>query len=190
MRKFFSFLGSLALWAGVLLSIVSLQTGLSIASAAGEAAPWLHGILMIAAAAPLSIIGAWLAARQATDSPWTRCAVGLHGMALAPLLFFTLLLGELSARVAGALPMMLGRALPFEGLWLVLGILGPAAAFLGWCVAGIRLRRWRRQRLAGLDPDAGLGWPWAAGLTAGIVALGTTLFLLLLSGDPLARAME
>lgn len=170
MKKFFPFFGSLTLWAGLLLSLVSLMVGLQMAS---HRVWWVDALLAVAASVPLSILGAWLAARQAADSLWTRCVVGLHGIALAPLLFFTLVLGKVFLTVAVALP----------DRWLTPAALGPSAAFLAWCVAGVRLRRWRRQRLAALEPDAGLGWPWAAGLSVGIVVLGAVLFLPFLNGS-------
>ena len=40
---------------------------------------------------PASILGAWLATWHTKDTPWTQWAIGLHGLAMVPVLGLSLI---------------------------------------------------------------------------------------------------
>ena len=173
MRTLFHFLGSATLWSGVLLSLCSLRYELTTRFCASfDVAPaWLHVALI--ASAPLSILGAWLATQWPADAVWTQCVTALHGFALAPMILYVLFLWQLCLMsVIFVGNFILHGVNDSTFVWPALAGLGLPAALMGWCVAGIRLRQWRRKRLTSPEmEDVGLGWPWAAGLTAGVLAL-------------------
>lgn len=178
--------GSITLWCGILLSLVSVHMGFFLAAGPPDMAivvHWVHGLLLMAATVPLSLVGAWLATGMSEESVLTHCVLALHGAALAPLLLFNLLLGCVFVEMPAALPLLLWEGFQnSRTFWFMLAALGPLAGFLAWCVAASRLRHWRRQRLAAVDAETGLGWSWAAGLSGGLVALMVALFMPLLGG--------
>ncbi|MGV3660153.1 MAG: VIT domain-containing protein [Prosthecobacter sp.] len=185
MKKFLRRVATFLFWLGIGLPLFTLGfEAITHACAAQYFDPlptWWHGVLI--ALVPAALIVVWRVGKR-TDERGLKTADFLHGMALVPAVYYLAALGPLSLMACWMLPFTL-IFIPHGGLGmfgLVLATLGPLAALAGWLVAAVRLRRWHRERRA--DPAEGSRWPWAAGLSAGVLALGAVeLPMVLIYGD-------
>lgn len=191
MKKFFRRVATLLFWLGLVGSAFTLAFELSTHACASDhfdpLPSWLHVVLV--ALVPVALLGVWLAGRKA-DARWLGGASFLHGLALAPILYYLLALGPLTLVACWMLLLTIPFILHGElGLFmLVLATAGPLLALLGWWVAAVRLRRWRREHLA--PPSRRLRRPWLSGLVAGVLALGAAELPLVLLYEDLCHGLR